>query len=261
MSHKQYPQFTLGEVFAEVPVQRTVPDITSRNAFGRVPFPQYWGVADDKYISVTPEHEAAVDPNLLAERLGNRDSQYAINGIVLSPEEYATIPTHVPTFAGRVSARTTAARAHLETATEQDVPANERSVAHAFRSKIPVLENLEAQYDAEIRNLGWLRTEIPHHWLAHGREMNMRSVAASARNSFDNIVETVAASEGWTKDDLKAALLALEKRLLFGALEVKKSEWATRARHAEIYALGKRGLVRNKRFELERRIARTGLAS
>jgi len=29
--------------------ERSLPNITARNAFGRVPFPEYWDVHDDKF--------------------------------------------------------------------------------------------------------------------------------------------------------------------------------------------------------------------
>lgn len=256
----QYPEFSLG--FGPDPLQpvvaRNMPKPNARNAFGRVPFPEYWGVDGDKFIGVTAEQEALVEPMALAGLLGKRDSQFAINGIVLNPDEYAAIPINVGTFAGRVAARTVGARMHLETATEVEVPADQRAVVSAFRKSLPVLNNLESMYTTEIENLRWLVSQIPYHWHAHGKEIDVRARVVTARRSFENLVETVAASEGWKKYQLREALTAQEKRLLYGTLEAKKAEWMALGKIAGNYALGKRGLVRNKRDQMLRIIAVDG---
>lgn len=255
MGGVQYPEFAFPGLEPE-PAQpeRNMPNLGARNAFGRVPFPEYWGVTGDKFVAVTAEQEALVEPMHIAEQLGGRDTRFAINGVVFNPDEYMAVPTSVRTYAQRVGARAVGARMHLETDTESAVSVDKRAIAIAFASEIPKLNNLEKMYTEEIENLRWLLAQLPHHWHAHGNEMNMRMHVVSARRSFENMVETVAASQDWPKHQLREAKLAQEKRLLYGPLEAKKAEWTAWTRNGGNYALGKRGVVRNKRDELIRRI-------
>lgn len=231
-------------------------DANRRNAFARVPFPQYWGVDPAKFNEVTAADEEIIDPLAIRGGLYKDRAKHANDGLVLLPSEYAVIPLSVQAFARRVGARALGSRVHLEGVRDNTTGIDTRAVAHAFESYIPKLDAFTAKYDLVIGSMRWLKQEIPRHWLAHTNEADMRIRVSSARLYFEEAIDAVAASEDWSADKLTAARLAHEKKLLAGTLDEKKTYWLGFVALTGNWSLSKRALVRNKKSQMEKHIER-----
>ena len=217
-------------------------DLSARRAFAPVTSPQYWGVDPATFNEVRPQDEALVMPDAVKGGLYSRSAKYSLKGAGFTP------------FAEKVGARALRPQQPLNGTTEGEVQKDLRAAAHAFERQIPKLENLVVGYDRRREDMSWLLREIPYHWHAHTSDLDMRVRAAEARDAFGVMIDSVAASQGWSEDKLQAARLAHEKQLLTGKLDDKKFYWGSFARLAGVLALSKRAIVQNKISEMNRTI-------
>lgn len=230
-------------------------NLNARNAFGRVPFVEYFGVDSADFNEVTPYDELLVEPSKLEPLLYDSDAKNRrrrpypeIGWVVLSPSEFATIPSSAGYLAERVEARTYAQAEGMGRPIDERRASAKRAGAHALdNTVVPQLRNLAHGYNNQIADLRWLKKEIPKHYLAHSSEGQMRMVAHTALEAFSGTVETIGLSQDWSGDKIEIAKLAMKKKLLHGrgggTLELKKDYWSTMINIAGNHIIAKKSVV------------------
>jgi hypothetical protein len=236
-------------------------NLASRNAFGRVPFVEYFNIDPAIFNEITKNDEKAVDPEILEPLLYKATANHVIKRpyphggwVVVSPDEYAIIPSSAGAFAERVSARSSASREGLVKDLDTRTASAKRAGAHALQETVlPNLRNLASSYTSQIEELRWLKNEIPKHYLAHAKESKMRFVAHTALESFIDTIETIGAAHNWSGDRVETSKLAVQKRLLAGrgkgTLEPKKAYWSNMIDVSGNHTIAKKGAVVARVYE------------
>lgn len=238
-------------------------DLSVRNAFGRVPFVEYFNVDPAVFNGITSADEGLVEPSqierlLYDKQAGNRRRQpYPLKGwVVLSPSEFAIIPSSAGDVARRVEALNFAQTEGSKRPIDERRASAKRAGAHALdKTVVPKLRNLCTSYKFQIDDMRWLKKEIPNHHLAHGTEAKMRSVAHTAIEVFLNTLDTIGASQDWSGDKLETAKIAMRKRLLHGrgggTLELKKDYWADLIKVTGNHTIAKKDVVSARFIEAD----------
>lgn len=238
-------------------------NLSARNAFGRVPFVEYFDLDPAIFNEITPHDENLVDPQVIEPQLYKATAHHTIkrsypNGgwVVLSPSEYATIPASAGQYAERVSARSVASRDGLIKDLDVKIASAKRAGAHALqKSVVPKLRNFVEGYNAELEDLRWLKSEIPQHYFAHTTEAKMRVVTHTVLESFLNTIDTISSAHDWNADKTETAKLALQKRLLAGrgggTLEPKKTYWSDMIAVSGNHIIAKKSAVASRVYEAQ----------
>ncbi len=188
-------------------------DLGSRNAFGRVPKPEYFGIDPSEFSDVTDEERLAVAvDHCFTRRLYSGKEGETVDGLALNSVEYEAIVRSPAAFAVAAAARTNSAR-ELDTNRERRDATVQRSVEHAAESKQERAEKVIAGLEAERASLQRLLKEMRTPGYAHMSEADMRILAETARTSFDNLLEVVGSQAGWTPHQRERAEKAMNARL------------------------------------------------
>lgn len=236
-------------------------DLNARNAFGRVPFVEYFNVDPADFNEITPADELLVEPTRLVPLLYDRSAKNLrrssfpeIGWVVLSPSEFSIVPSSAGHVAERVEARNFAQTEGSGKSIDERRASARRAGAHALDETIlPKLRNLAVGYSAQVADMKSLKEEIPMHYLAHGSEGKMRAVTHTALEAFLASVDTIGASQGWSGDKVDVAKIAMKKRLLDGrgggTLERKKDYWSSMITVTGNHIIAKKGIVRSRATE------------
>lgn len=231
-------------------------NLDRRNAFGRVPFPAYFGIDPEVFDVVTEEAYAQSEPKILNKSIYRRTeaSMFApdrrIGWVVLNAAEYALIPDYPEALARRVQARQSAQREPFVREQEVRRASASRAGGHALKPRVVRMENLLHNYNYRVKDLRELQKRIPLHWRAHTNEGNMREIADTMRGSTQEALRAVADVDGWSQDDLRLALHGLDKRLLAGRgqqrMSEKKDAWLSLTKLVGNYTLAKRLILMDR---------------
>lgn len=244
------------------------PDMQARNAFARVPFPEYFGVDPDTFLEVTDEAYRQSEPEVVESKLyrrtdlSMRSPDQSVGWIVLNGAEYNVIVNYPEALANRAQARNTQSIAALLKSQDERYATAQRAGAHELEKRIVPMENLANSYHDRIEKLRALILRIPKHWMAHSKELDMREYADAARGGMLETLQTIADVDRWSDADLRLALLGLDKRLMEGRgrqrLEEKKEDWIKLSQVVGNYTVNKKVLVRDRllrsKFEIEHRL-------
>lgn len=235
----------MAKQFEQLPGLETLPniDLGARNAFARVPTPKYFGVDPTIFENIDPEAVALAQPDDLSTRLFAPKAHHAIDGVVFSVAEYATIPRNVEALARQVGANTLKAQVAGPLIDADRYQRGQRSISHTLESKLPMLRDLYHYYNTDLALLAWMNKEIGNHWMAHTNELDMRSKVMHTRMIFDGMFTAVADSEGWDVQTRINVDAAHQKQLLIGKFNNKKVYWQDMVYLAHRYTSAKRSLV------------------
>jgi hypothetical protein len=221
-------------------------DLSSRNAFGRVPKSEYFGIDPHEFDDVSDKDRAYADVEYcFTRRLYGGTSGLVVDGLALNPGEYEAIVRSPSAFAVAIAARTTNARI-LDGNIQRREEAVSRSVGHAITSKreraVLVIKGLEAEQAA----LQKLLKEMKSPGYAHMSEADMRILAETARTSFDNLLDVVGRQAGWSPEQRKRAERAMNARLFDSDYRQSFAYWKKLTTVAERYVGQKINLFKRK---------------
>lgn len=238
-------------------------DLRARNAFARVPFPEFFGVDPMIFLAgINPAATEQVEPSVLGSMLHDRGARYALDSfnsdagsVVMSGAEFSIVPIRPETLAERASASNTQTMRARERDQDERNATAARAGAHTLEPKVAKMHNLMRGYSPVITDLRFLKREIPKHWMAHGNEATMRQAAHTARDGLHGVLQVIADSRSWSATDLANAKLALEYRLMGGErtqfnFDAKKGFWLD-----SVVMLG--NYVRDKRIVVINRLKRS----
>jgi hypothetical protein len=257
MTHDKPQQLSLEAIETTLAVpHRARPDMQSRNAFARVPFPEYFGVDPVFFDEVTPEAYEQSAPEAIEPKLYRRtrfsllSPDRSVGYVLFSGGELSAIIDHPEAYANRVQARYTTSMSAMVKPQEERNAAALRAGAHALEDKIIPMHNLAVGYHNRINNLRALQRRIPAHWYAHSIEIDMRFLADATRGGMIDTLHAVADVDGWSQDELRLALVGLDKRLMEGRgklrMDEKKEAWMGLSRVIGNYTIAKKVIVRDR---------------
>lgn len=234
-------------------------DLGARNAFARVPFPEYFGVDPMEFTSgINPAAAELVEPRVLGSMLHDKKAEYALHSfdinvghVVMSGAEFSIIPINPESLAERTSARNTQTLLARERDQDERNATAGRAGAHSLEPRVVKMHRLMKGYDPIIENLRFLNREIPKHWMAHANEQRMRLAAHTTREGLHGVLQVLADSRKWLATDLADAELALDYRLMGGErrqynFDAKKSYWRNSVVMLGNYTRDKRIVVINR---------------
>ncbi len=212
-------------------------DLASANAFGRVPFPEYFGLDHSVFNEVTVRDEEMVGGAALVDLLYGDRLKF---GVYHPEDRTKTKIAFHPTEHSIVFGNPQRIFEASEAGYYRTVPGNlgqqdrikakaARRGAHVLEKKLPDYEGVKSSSDDVVKTGRSLAKEIPNHFQSHMNEAAMRQLVCDVVVSFDHTIETVALNHEWTADQTESAILAMRKRLLagrgLGTLETKKQYW------------------------------------
>jgi len=245
-------------------------DMSVRNAFGRVVFPEYFGIDQSNFVDISPDALHESDPLTLENKLyaetdlSMRETRMRDAGwIVLNAFEHTTIIEYPERLAQVVSKRNLTSQAASMKGQDKRNRASARAGAHSLEPKIDPMERLATGYHTELATLRELRKEIPYHWQAHKNEGRMRVLAESVRTSLHNTLQIVADAEQWSEVDLRLAKIGLDMRLTAGSgqedMDDKKQSWIDLTKVRGNYVRTKKILVRDRllrsKYQIDTRLS------
>ena len=246
-------------------------DMSVRNAFGRVVFPEYFGVDQSDFAEVTLDALHESDPSTIEKKL-HIDTDFSMRQtrmwdagwVVLNGFEHVTVVEYPEKLARTVAQRNLASQSAMMKDQDKRNHSSARAGAHSLEPRIVPMEHLAEGYHAELGSLRELRERIPRHWMAHTNEGRMRIIAESARTGLHDTLQVVADTEHWTEEELRLTKIGLDMRLMAGrgevAMKEKKEAWLDLTKVRGNYLIAKKILVRDRllrsKHEIDFRLSR-----
>lgn len=237
-----------------------VQDLEQQAAFVQVPFPEYFGV-DPMVFTAGVDSTAleVVEPQNLAHELRGRyqNSVYShnrdIGWVVLSTAEFDAIVKDPASLAERTAARNrTSLPATFANRTQDERNAVAmRAGAHVLEPRIEKMHDHMRHYQARVDELRKLTERIDHYWMRRELGVGTLIMATNARDDYQQILQTLADSRGWSEDEFSAARLAMDYRLVGGErkkhnLMQKIGYWGSMTRVVGNHILDKRTTFKAK---------------
>lgn len=235
-----------------MPAQEPLFNPEQRRAFGSVPTLLGKNMEIPAFHRLDANALARVEPAIIKRGLLGQEGRHAVDGIVLSPEEYEVVVRNPRSFQASIQAKTIAANKNLQNearAKEKEI----KSPKHAFEQKTDrhetVLASLTSERDMLTELLEWQK--VPGY--ARTSQIDIVSLAGQAWNmTFRGMLHTLKDQHELTADQHIDLVNAMAYKLFRGPQNERMSYWGDMLRVARSYNQAKISLFNNRHRKITR---------
>lgn len=228
-------------------------DPSQRRAFGSVPGLLGKGVDIPKFERLDGRALELVEPDRLRRGLLGPQDRYAVDGIVLNPEQYTAVVRDPQSFQDAIQAKTAAAarNANPVRAVEKELKSGREAFLGKWHKQRDVITGLEHEKEVLGTLLEWQR--VPG--FSRTSEIDIVALANEAlHGTFTNMLRAYKEQHGLSTEEHHHMMQAMYYRLLRGPQRDRIANWGSMLQLANVYT----GAVLNLFKGRQQRVVRFG---